>query len=465
MIQKYNFLFIILGILFVPIHGVFSQEIPKNYNQIKLTFAPLVKQAAPAVVNIYTKKKTYEKSPIFSDPFFRQFFGDSFLRPQKPVQNSLGSGVLVSKEGLVVTNNHVVEDSDEIIVILDDGREFSAKLVNADNQVDLALLQIDLHGKNLPALEFGDSDNINVGDLVMAIGNPFGVGQTVTSGIVSATARTKTGINDFDFFIQTDAAINPGNSGGALIDMDGKLIGINTAIFSRQGGGSIGISFAIPSNMVLTFVNAARKGEKIYKPWIGIAGQKLTAELAEKMNIEKPDGILISSIYPGGPADKAGIKINDIIVAVNNHPISDPASLRFRLALLSSGHKATIKILRAQKELSFDIMLTVAPENPVANEIKISGVNPLTGSIIANLSPALAEKISLEGEWYGVVISQISKGSIAYRVGFEPGDILLKINDTNIDKVDTVQEILKKDYEQWSFAIKRSGEIKTIVLN
>ena len=264
--------------------------VPSSREQITLSFAPLVKQVEPAVVNIYTRAVVQQRtSPLFNDPFFRQFFGDALGQPSQRTQNSLGSGVIVRSDGLVVTNVHVIEGAQEIKVVLSDGREFSATLVTSDDQSDLALLKVDPEGAALPVLPLGDSDALEVGDLVLAIGNPFGVGQTVTSGIVSALARTRVGISDYGFFIQTDAAINPGNSGGALVTMDGKLAGINTAIVSRSGG-SVGIGFAIPANMVKSVIDAAGNGGRIVRPWIGATGQPVTAELAQGFGLAKPGG-------------------------------------------------------------------------------------------------------------------------------------------------------------------------------
>ena len=269
-----------------------AEDVPSSRAEIQLSFAPLVKQVAPAVVNIYTHTVVTQQqplSPLFNDPFFRQFFGDDFFgKPVERDQNALGSGVLVRADGLVVTNVHVIKGAQEIKVVLSDGREFTAKPVTVDDQTDIALLKIDPAGAELPVLELADSDALEVGDLVLAIGNPFGVGQTVTSGIISALARTQRGINDYGFFIQTDAAINPGNSGGALVTLDGRLAGINTAIVTRTGG-SVGIGFAIPANMVRTVIAAVDNGGQVVRPWIGATGQPVTAELAEGFGLAHPD--------------------------------------------------------------------------------------------------------------------------------------------------------------------------------
>ena len=283
--------------------AIAETQAPTSRETIRLTFAPIVKKAAPAVVNVYSRRVVRARSPLFDDPFFRRFFGEDspFGLNRERVQNSLGSGVILDPDGLIVTNHHVIVDADEIRVVLSDRREFEAKVVLSDEHSDLAVLKIDLHGGHLPALPIGDSDELEVGDLVLAIGNPFGVGQTVTSGIVSALARS-IGAADFRSFIQTDAAINPGNSGGALVDLDGKLVGINTAIFSRSGG-SMGIGFAIPSAMVRVVLEAARHGGKFVRPWLGASGEAVTADIAEALKLQHPMGVLVKdggARQPGG---------------------------------------------------------------------------------------------------------------------------------------------------------------------
>jgi S1-C subfamily serine protease len=281
-----------------------QRAVPESAAAMKQSFAPVVKRAAPAVVNVYVRHRVEQMvSPFFDDPFFGRLFGERFNIPRERIQNSLGSGVLVGSEGVVVTNNHVIQGSGEaeITVALADGREFPAKLVLKDEQTDLAVLRLDAEGVQFPSIEFSDSDSLEVGDLVLAIGDPFGVGQTVTSGIVSALARTQVGISDYQFFIQTDAAINPGNSGGALVDMDGRLAGINTAIFSKSGG-SHGIGFAIPSNMVRLVVQSALKGGKVQRPWLGASLQPVTPDIAESLGLDTPSGALVAKVHAKGPA-------------------------------------------------------------------------------------------------------------------------------------------------------------------
>jgi serine protease Do len=441
--------------------------VPESDAQVRLSFAPVVKQAAPAVVNIYTRRVVSNRTfGLFDDPFFQRFFGEGFNFgiPTERVQNSLGSGVVVRPDGLVVTNHHVVVGSDEITVVFADGREFAANPVLLDERTDIAVLRIDSGGRSLPYLEFGDSDELEVGDLVLAIGNPFGVGQTVTSGIISALARTQVGVSDYRFFIQTDAAINPGNSGGALVGLDGRLIGINTAIFSRQGGGSIGIGFAIPANMVATLVAAAESGGNVVRPWIGIAGQAITAELAEGFGLERPGGVLVNALYPDGPAAQAGIRRGDIVLAVNERDVFDPQGLRFRLATLSVGEEAVLLINRSGVELRLPVALIAAPEKPEAERTLVRGHSPLTGATVANLSPALAEELAMEAAWAGVAVIHVDPESTARRMRFRAGDIILEVNGVAIDRVATLLQALDDANGRWQFTIKRGEQVQTFTI-
>ncbi|HWA42269.1 MAG TPA: DegQ family serine endoprotease [Hypericibacter adhaerens] len=438
--------------------------VPSSREQITLSFAPLVKRVEPAVVNIYTRAVVQQRtSPLFADPFFRQFFGDAFGQPSPRVQNSLGSGVIVRSDGLVVTNVHVIEGAQEIKVVLSDGREFAATPITTDEQSDLALLKVDPEGAELPTLDLGDSDALEVGDLVLAIGNPFGVGQTVTSGIISALARTRVGITDYGFFIQTDAAINPGNSGGALVTMDGKLAGINTAIVSRTGG-SVGIGFAIPANMVRSVIDAAGNGGKIVRPWIGATGQPVTAELAQGFGLAKPGGVVINNLYDGGPAQKAGLKVGDIVTAINDRAVEDPGALKFRLATLPVGSTATLTVLRKGQSLDLAVPLVEAPETPPREETLIEGRTPLMGAHLANLSPALGEEIGISTVWSGVVVTKVDNGSPAAQVGFRPGDILLKINDAPTPDVKTALDQLAQRSVHWKIMVKRGDRVQTLDL-
>lgn len=322
-------------------------------------------KAMPSVVNIFTTKEAKQRPhPFNDDPLFKRFFGDG-LGAQDERQFSLGSGVIVSTEGYILTNNHVIEAADEIEVALADGRKVPAKLVGTDPETDLAVIKINL--KNLPAITLGQLENTQVGDVVLAIGNPFGVGQTVTMGIVSALGRNHLGINTFENFIQTDAAINPGNSGGALIDTHGNLLGINTAIYSRSGG-SLGIGFAIPSSTVKTVMEAIIKNGQVVRGWIGVEPQDITPELAENFRLEKSSGTIIAGVLKGGPADKAGIKPGDILLSVANRPVTDTISMLNLIAQLTPGEKVRLNVLRKSRELPLDIVVGKRPRMPRAPE-------------------------------------------------------------------------------------------------
>jgi len=447
--------------------GAQAQRVPESRADIALSFAPLVKRVAPAVVNIYAKKvvRNAPASPFFDDPFFRRFFGDSFSFgfPRERIQNSLGSGVVVRGDGIVVTNFHVINESDEITVVLADRREFDATLVGADQTTDLAFLRIDPRGEKLPFVEFRDSDELEVGDLVLAIGNPFGVGQTVTSGIVSAMARTARGVSDFGFFIQTDAAINPGNSGGPLVAMDGRLVGINTAIYTRSGG-SNGIGFAIPSNMVRAVMAGVMSGGKLRRPWTGLSGQDVTAELAQSLRLPRPVGVLVNEVYPSSPAARAGIQVGDVVTVVNGREVDDGASLRYRVATLATGGAARVTVRRGGAERTVALPLEEAPETPPRNVTPLDGRHPLAGATVANLSPALAEELSLGGQYRGVVVVDLRPGTVAQRVGFRAGDVVLRVNDAEVATVAALQRALERGGGRWQITLRRDGVVRSIVL-
>ena len=441
-----------------------TKQVPESADAVTLSFAPLVKETAPAVVNVYAQQIVAQRERgLFGDPFFRQFFGDdgSFGRPRERVQNSLGSGVIVDAAGLIVTNNHVVKGGTNIRVVLADKREFEATLLLTDERTDLAVLKIDAGEEELPALTLGDSDDLEVGDLVLAIGNPFGVGQTVTSGIVSALARTDVGITDYQFFIQTDAAINPGNSGGALIDMDGELVGINTAIFSRSGG-SIGIGFAIPANMVKTVVMSAETGKAVKRPWLGADFQDVTAEIADSLGFARPEGALIVKLAPQGPLAKAGLRRGDVILAFNGRTVESARELRYRAATAAIGGKAVVEFQRGGNRRETAVALVAAPESVDREETKIAGKNPLAGAIAANLSPAVADELGLRLDATGVAVTGVEKGP-AQRF-FRKGDVLLEINGTAITNVGVLQDVLAAETDFWRIAIRRGGRVLTLAL-
>jgi serine protease Do len=461
------FAFAVLAVT-VPVVAA-NKTVPATVGDITLSFAPLVKKAAPAVVNIYTRKVVQARqiSPLFDDPFFRRFFGEGFGRgfgqPQERVQNSLGSGVIVEPDGVIVTNHHVIDGADEITVVLADRREFAASLAGTDERTDLAVLKIDAKGETLPFLEFRDSDSLEVGDLVLAIGNPFGVGQTVTSGIVSALARTQVGISDLNFFIQTDAAINPGNSGGALITVDGKLVGINTAIFSKSGG-SHGIGFAIPGNMVRSVIAGVTQGGPLVRPWLGATGQTVTAEIATSLGMSRPMGVLINEIHSRSPLRDAGIAVGDVIVAVAGQTVDDPQALKFRIATLPVGQSTTLQVWRRGREREVTLKLMAPPEDPPRNMTEIGGTNPLTGAVVANMSPALAEELGLDSAPEGVFVIELRRGAPASRLGFRPGDRILAINGEETATVDRLAAALARPADRWRVSLSRGGNVLNWVI-
>ncbi|MCQ0987314.1 Do family serine endopeptidase [Jiella marina] len=439
-----------------------AKTVPSTRAEISLSFAPLVRQTAPAVVNVYAARQvTARRSPFADDPFFGQFFGRQFDNPPR-MESSLGSGVIVDSSGLVVTNNHVVQDADEVKIAFADGREFATEVLSKDATVDLAVLKIEGEGP-FPAIAIGNSDDLEIGDLVLAIGNPFGIGQTVTNGIVSALARNHIGVNDFGFFIQTDAAINPGNSGGALIDMKGRLVGVNTAIFSRSGG-SNGIGFAIPGNMVAAFVRSAKEGGRFERPFVGADFATVTPDIAEALGLERPTGALVRSIFDEGPADSAGLQIGDVILKANGRRIDNPEALTYRLATLGIGESVKLDVLSGESTEELTLALERAPEVPPRDERTIAGRNPFAGATVYNLSPRIAGEFDLPADRTGVVVAAIAPRSIAQRFGLRPGDILLDVNGEAVDSTETLETLAQSRFRAWQFDIERDGRRLTQVV-
>lgn len=432
-----------------------KKRVPFGREEMQLSFAPLVKNTAPAVVNVYASSVAKSRSPFEGDPFFERFFGAQ-MPPR--VQSSLGSGVLVDPSGIVVTNFHVIRDADQVKVATSDGREFESKLLLKDEQLDLAVLKIDAKDP-FPVVPLGDSDALEVGDLVLAMGNPFGVGQTTTSGIVSALARTHIGVSDFGFFIQTDAAINPGNSGGALINMGGQLIGINTAIFSRSGG-SIGIGFAIPSNMVRAVVDSAKNGSDFFeRPYIGAAFQGVDAQVAESLGMERPSGALVASVTPDGPAAQGGLKAGDVILAMNGVQIEHVDALGYRLATQTIGAVASFEVLSQGEHKTIEVKLERAPEGASSAELQINGRSPFAGARVAVLSPRLAQRLGLTTETTGVAVIDVAPNSPAAGFGFRPRDIVREVNGVVIDTAEKLGQVASEDTRWWRFTIERDGRI------
>src|SRR5437879_163224 len=439
------------GMVLADPAAALAQALPTDRSELAYSYAPLVKRVSPAVVNIYTTTTARVQRRL-------PFHFPGMPQAGERVQNSLGSGVLVRPDGLIVTNAHVVKGADEIRVVLADRREFEARLVAQDERYDLALLRIENGPEKFPFLEMRDSDSIEVGDIVLAIGNPFGLNQTVTSGIISALARSAGGVNDSSFFIQTDAAINPGNSGGALVSLDGRLIGINTAIYS-QTGGSVGIGFATPSNIVARVVSTGEAGGRIVRPWLGITMQRVTPDIAAGLGLARPAGLVVKDVYPKGPGETAGFRRNDVIVAVRDQPIDNEASLRFRLATLNVGDTVPVKVIRAGKEVMLDVSLMSPPEKPPRDKAMLDGRHPLSGATVVNMSPAIADELGLI-EWRdGVAVMEIQPGSYAGRF-LRPGDMVTAVNGQPVKSVADLKTRIASGVQ--SVSIGREGLASTI---
>jgi Do/DeqQ family serine protease len=443
-----------------------EREPPPSRAALQYSYAPIVKKAAPAVVNVYVRSRVRTfASPFANDPFFQRFFGEGFGLPRERIQSSLGSGVIISPDGVIVTNTHVVKGGaeTEIRVALADKREFDARIVAQDDKTDLAVLKIESREADFPFLEFADSDKLEVGDIVLAIGNPFGVGQTVTSGIISALTRTEMAQSDSQVFIQTDAAINPGNSGGALVDMAGKLVGINTMIFS-QTGGSVGIGFAIPSNLVRLYADSAMAGRKIERPWIGAQLETVTREMAEGLGLERITGAVVVRLTDNGPAHKAGFQLGDVIVSVDGFEVGDAHSVHYRLTTRGIGNASRLGILRKKRRIEIELVLVAAPK-PGRDDVRnLSGNHPFDGARVSNILPSVADEFSLE-EGEGVVIVAVRKGGVAARLGFQPGDVILEVGQKKITDVVSLDEMTREPQRVWRVAIKRGGRVMQLQLS
>jgi Do/DeqQ family serine protease len=425
---------------------------PPDFATMKMSFSPIVKRAAPAVVNVFSQRVVRTQV----DPFW-QFFGGGMGVPQSRVEGSLGSGVIVRSDGLIVTNNHVIEGGTELNVVLADRREFPAKVILADSRADLAVLKIDVKGERLPVLPIADRDSVQVGDLVLAIGDPFGVGQTVTNGIVSALARTDvgSGANDFSYFIQTDAAINPGNSGGPLVDMDGNLIGLNTLIYSRTGS-SAGIGFAIPAAMVRRVVETAvGGGHAVNRPWLGAKTQTVDSDAAKSLGLDRAGGAMVVSVYPGGPAAQAGLGEGDVIVSADGQPVTDEGVLNYRVATHKPGESMSVQIRKGGGLRTVQVRLDAPPSTPARDERTLSGREPLAGATVVNLSPAVAEEYGLDPMLTGVLIIKPGQ-NFAAQAGFQAGDIIREVNGRAVRTTTTLAAALQAA-EGWRITVERGG--------
>jgi len=446
-----------------PVRIAQTRAVPESRAEIQLSFAPVVRRAAPAVVNIYTRKLVERRvSPFADDPFFREFFGDMFraLPGRRRIENSLGSGVILDPSGIVVSNHHVVGGADEITVVLTDRREFEARVIFADAESDLGVLALE-GAADLPALEMRDSDTVEVGDLVLAIGNPFGVGQTVTSGIVSGLARSGSRRMPGGYFIQTDAAINPGNSGGALVDLSGRLIGVNTAILSRSGG-SNGIGFAVPANLVARVLDAAQAGEReLARPWLGLRGQTVDGELAAALGLAQPQGLLIDDLHPESPLAAAGLEPGDVVVALEGDPVESAAELDFRAATLGTGREARIGYLRDGRRAEARVALAPAPEVPPREPTRIER-GLLAGLGVLSVNPAVIDEFDLPLGARGVLVTRVA--GPARRLGLRPGDLVLAANGRPLERAPDLPRAIDRAVAEGRLvlAFERDGQRGTI---
>jgi serine protease Do len=414
-------------------------------------FPAVAKATMPAVVNISTtrvvKSQGGPASPFMDDPVFRHFFGDQFNKqfqiPRERRENSLGSGVIVSADGYIVTNAHVVDKADEIKVLLSDKREFTGKVVGSDPKSDIAVVKIS--GKDLPIINWGDSEKLEVGEYVLAIGNPFGLNSTITLGIVSAVGRANMGIEQYENFIQTDAAINPGNSGGALVNTRGELIGINTAIFSRTGG-NMGIGFAIPSSMARSVMDSLIKHGKVVRGYLGVSIQDLNAKIAKQFGLDKSQGALVSDVVNGSPAEQGGIKSGDVILRLDGKEIENSTMLRNRVAETPVGQSVAIEVLRDKKPVKLNIKVAEQPKDMTASSESVKGEgksSALAGLEVQNLTPDISSKLNLARGTQGVVVNNVESGSVAEEAGIQAGDVVVELNRKPVRNTDDFRRLSK----------------------
>ncbi len=429
--------------------------IPWAAGQEKPSLAPMLKTVLPGVVNISTVSRVrIQQNPLFNDPFFRRFFNIPDI-PREQERQSLGSGVIVDAEqGYVVTNNHVIEHADEITVTLRDGRHFKAKVVGTDPEADLAVLRI--KAKRLTAVPFGDSDSLEVGDFVVAIGNPFGLGQTVTSGIVSALERSGLGIEGYENFIQTDASINPGNSGGALVDLDGRLIGINTAIVGPAGG-NVGIGFAIPSNMARQIMEQLIRYGEVRRGQLGVLVQDVTPELADALDLEEAHGAVISQVLKDSPAERAGLQVGDVVVAINGEAVKNSAQMRNRIGLLRVGSTVTLEIIRDGRRKTVKAVIE-EPRRERADAGRIS--ERLAGAVLGPITP----DHPLAGEVEGLEVLDVERGSVAWRAGLRRGDVIVSVNRHPVRSLADLRRAVKAGRDGLLLNIRRGAGALFIVI-
>jgi Do/DeqQ family serine protease len=453
--MKNLFSTVLVGALIaLPVHA--ETRVPTSLAEIATGFVPVVKAATPSVVNIYAKRIVEtQANPLASDPFFSEFFRN-FANPGPQVQNSLGSGVILSADGLVVSNFHVVGGASEIRVVLNDRREYDAEILLSDQVADLAVLRLK-GARDLPAIALRSSSEVEVGELVLAIGNPFGVGQTVSSGIISGLARSGGAIgNARAYFIQTDAPINPGNSGGALVDMAGALVGINTSILTRSGG-SNGIGFAIPSDLVAAFLKQARAGNsQFHRPWAGMVGQMVDAALADSLGLDRPEGMIIADMHVESPFARAGLAPGDVILSIDGNPVNGPAEMLYHMSVIGAGATATLDYASDGTRRQARVAMIEAPEIPARNQTRIDSRGPLDGLTLANINPAVITELNLPLTAAGVVVERAE--GMAARMGFQPGDLLLEVNGRKIETLDEAVAAAAERTGSWDVTIERGGQ-------
>ena len=439
------------------------------------SFAPVVKKVTPSVVKVFvatTPKNVAYEEMLPDHPFFRRFFGDEFGRNQQrrelpmPRQHGLGSGVIVGEDGYILTNNHVVDNADEVKVAMTDGREFTAKVVGKDPKTDIAVLKID--ASELPAIPVANSDKIEVGDIVLAVGNPFGVGQTVTMGMVSATGRGNLGL-DYEDFIQTDAAINPGNSGGALVDAEGRLIGINTAILSRSGGNQ-GIGFAVPSNLARTVMESLVRDGRVVRGFLGVNIQDLTPALAKEFDLDRTSGVVVADVTPDSPAAKAGVKSGDVIVDFNGRDVRDSRHLKLQVAQSAPGKSLSMTVLRDGKTRTLEVTPKELPGSELAANSRSGGdaddKGTLNGVSVSDLEEAARAEMKVPSHVKGALVTDVRPDSPAYQAGLRPGDVILEIDRKPVtDAQDAVQLTEKDDDKRSLLRIWSKGGTRYVVVD
>jgi serine protease Do len=452
---------------------VAQNALPVSLGNFANGFSAVIKPALPAVVNIRTSKivkpQAGQMNPLFNDPMFRQFFGDQFGQggqPHAEREQALGSGVIITPDGTILTNNHVIDGATDIKVQLNDKREFTAKLVGADAKSDIAVLKIE--AKELPTLPIGDSAQLNVGDLIFAIGDPFGIGETATMGIVSATGRTGLGIESYENFIQTDAAINPGNSGGAMIDIHGNLVGINTAILSHGGsGGNEGVGFAIPMSMAKPIMDQILSHGKVVRGYLGVHIQELTPEIAKAFNFNQGGGVLIGDVSPDGPSAKAGLKKGDVIVKLDGTPETDPNTLRNTIAAMAPGTNVKLQIWRDGKIQDFNMTLGELPpdkgevEGPADNSTNSGG---LEGVSVQALTADVAQQLNLNPNTKGVVVSSVDEASPAAAAGLSRGDVIQEVNHKPVTSVSEYRQAVASAGNQPVLLLINHGGITAYIV-